>query len=144
MKITILNKEYDINLQELNLNSKKLKSLPAEISNLIHLKGLYLYNNQLQSLPSEIGNLINLQNLYLSYNQLQSLPAEILKIKNILKINDSSYDINNLNIDNEILILSNLIDKLNNFPINTKEIWLKSHIKNYDIKLPFDCKIKYY
>ena len=98
MKITILNKEYDINLQYLSL----------------------------------------------SYNQLQSLPAEILKIKNILQISDKSYDINNLNIDNEILIFTNLKDKINNLPFNIKEIWLKSDIKNYDIKLPINCKIKYY
>ena len=121
MKITILNKEYNINLQNLDLSYYELQSLTAEI-----------------------GNLINIHNLDLYYNQLQSLPDEILKIKNILHIDNTSYSIDNLNIDNEILIFSNLTDKLINLPINTKEIWLKSHIKNYDIKLPFDCKIKYY
>ena len=121
MKITILNREYDINTEILDLSFCKLQNVPAEI-----------------------GNLINLKNLYLQYNQLQSLPDEILKIKNILHIDNTSYSIDNLNIDNEILIFSNLTDKLINLPINTKEIWLKSHIKNYDIKLPFDCKIKYY
>ena len=34
--------------------------------------------------------------------------------------------------------------KLNNLPFNTKEIWLISNVKNYDIKLPFGCEIKYY
>ena len=98
MTTTILNKEYDINLQILDL-----------------------FNNKLQSLPAKIGN-----------------------IKEKLTIDISTYDINNLNIDNEILIFENLTDKLNNLPINTKEIWLKYDIKDYDIKLPFDCKIKYY
>jgi len=72
------------------------------------------------------------------------LPAEILKIKNILIIDNSSYDINNLNIDNEILIFSHLTNKLNNLPFNIKEIWLNSDKKNYDIKLPFACVIKLY
>ena len=72
------------------------------------------------------------------------MPAEILKIKNIIQIDDTSYDVNNLNIDNEILIFTNLKDKINNLPFNIKEIWLKSDIKNYDIKLPINCKIKYY
>ena len=98
MKITILNKEYDINLQILDLSN----------------------------------------------NQLLSLQTKILNIKNILLIDVSSYNINNLNIDNEILIFSNLKDKINNLPFNIKEIWLKSDIKNYDIKLPINCKIKYY
>ena len=87
---------------------------------------------------------INTQKIVLLCNQLQSLPAEILTIKNILDINNTSYNITNLNIDNEILIFTNLKDKINNLPFNIKEIWLKSDIKNYDIKLPINCKIKYY
>ena len=98
MIVTILNKEYDVNLKKLDLLS----------------------------------------------NQLQNLPAEIFKIKNILVINDTSYDINNLNIDNEIIIFDNLTDKINNLPFNIKEIWLKSKITNYNFKIPFNCAIKYY
>ena len=73
------------------------------------------------------------------------MPAEILKIKNILNISDTSYDINNLNINNdEIIIFTNINEKITNLPFNTKEIWLKSNIKNDLIKLPFDCVIKYF
>jgi len=118
--------------------------LPAEIANLTNLIELHLENNKLQSLPAEIGNLTNLKVLYLYNNKLKSLPAESLKIKNIVEIDDTSYNINNLNIDNEILIFRKLKIKISNLPFNTKEIWLKSNIKNYDIKLPFDCKIIYY
>jgi len=73
------------------------------------------------------------------------LPVEILKIKykHKLCIDDSSYDINNLNIDNKFLVFTQLNIKLNNLPFNIKEIWLKSDIKNYNIKLPFGCVIKY-
>jgi Leucine-rich repeat (LRR) protein len=38
MSITILNKEYDIKLQKLNLEYNKLSSLPAEICKLIKLQ----------------------------------------------------------------------------------------------------------
>ena len=95
-------------------------------------------------MPAEIGNLTNLKELILLNNQLESLPAEILKIKNILQITNTSYNINNFNIDNEILIFSKLNIKISNLPFNIKEIWLKSNNKNYDIKLPFNCKIIYY
>jgi len=73
------------------------------------------------------------------------LPAKILIIKNRLVINDSSYNFDNLNINNEILIFRQLDKKkISNLPFNTKEIWLKSDIKNPDIKLPFNCIIKYF
>ena len=98
MSITILGKEYDINLQTLNLNN----------------------------------------------NSLSGLPAEILKIKNIIKIDETSYDINNINMENEILIFSNLKIKLSNLPINTKEIWLNKKIINYEIKTPFNCVINFF
>ena len=103
MKITIFNKKY-------NVNKKKL----------------FLSYNQLQSLPAEIGNLRNLQYLYLYNNKLQSLPSEFLNIKEKLIFNESSYDINNFNINNEILIFTQLNIKLNNLPFNIKEIWLKN------------------
>ena len=86
----------------------------------------------------------NLKNLNLTNNQLQSLPIEILKIKNTLQINDTSYDINNLNIDNEIIIFTDIHKKITNLPFYTTEIWLKSDIKNDLIKLPFGCVIKYF
>ncbi len=87
---------------------------------------------------------INLQTLDLSNNNLSSLPAEILKIKNIISIDETSYDINNINMENEILIFRTLKIKLSNLPINTKEIWLNKSIINYEIKTPFNCAINFF
>ena len=121
MSITILGKEYDINIEKLDLRFKGFKSLPVEVCNLINLKELSLENNS-----------------------LSSLPAKILKIKNIIVIDETSYDINNINMENEILIFSNLKIKLSNLPINTKEIWLNKNIINYEIKTPFNCTINFF
>ena len=118
--------------------------MPTEIGKLVNLQTLDLSNNQLMIMPAEIGKLVNLQCLYLFNNQLSSLPAEILKIKNIIEIDETSYDINNINMENEILIFSNLNIKLSNLPINTKEIWLDKNIINYEIKTPFNCVINFF
>ena len=106
---------------------------------------LELQNKKLTSLPSEIGNLINLQKLYLNINQLTSLPVELLNIKNNITINHTSYDINNLDIDCKILLFSSLYSLLENLPSSLTHIWLKKHyICDANIKLPFGCEIVYF
>jgi Leucine-rich repeat (LRR) protein len=125
MSITILGKEYNINLQTLDLSDNQLMIMPAEIGKLVNLQNLYLENNQLMIMPAEIGKLVNLQYLSLENNSLSSLPAEILKIKNILLIDETSYDINNINMENEILIFSNLNIKLSNFANKHKRNMVK-------------------
>jgi hypothetical protein len=77
-------------------------------------------------------------------NQLSSLPVEILKIKKCIYINETSYDINNLDLQNEILIFSELNKEITNLPINIKDIWLKRDIKNVNIKLPFGYIITFF
>ena len=171
MSISILNKYYNINttielnllyenltnltnlpkeignltnLQRLYLDNNKLTSLPNEIGNLINLKFLSLGINKLTSLPKEIGNLINLERLDLNNNNLTSLPKEILKIKEIIEINYTSYEINNLSLYMDFILLSSLSIKLTNLPIFLKEIWLKKTININLIKLPFGCEIKYF
>jgi hypothetical protein len=72
------------------------------------------------------------------------LPAEILKIKNIIKINETSYEINNLDNENEILIFSNLSYEIMNLPINTKEIWLSNDIREVNIKSTFWLHITFF
>jgi len=134
-----------INLQHLYLDNNQLTSLPAEIGNLINLQHLYLDNNELLSLPVEIGNLINLQTLWLNNNQLTSLPVELLNIKNKIIIDDTSYDINNLDIDCKILLFTLLNSPLENLPSSLTHIWLnKKYICDVNIKLPFGCEIVYF
>ena len=73
-------------------------------------------NNKLSSLPTEIGNLINLQQLYLNHNQLNSLPTEILSIKNKIYMDQTSYQINNLDMECKILIFNQLDINISNLP----------------------------
>ena len=88
--IVLFNETYYVSTTTtLDLQNKKLTSLPAEIGNLINLQQLWLNNNQLTLLPAEIGKLIKLQHLYLHNNQLTSLPAELLNIKNNIIIDDT-------------------------------------------------------
>ena len=59
-------------------------------------------------------------------------------------IDETSYEINNLDIECSIIIFSELKINIGNLPVNIKEIWLNNLIKNPNIKIPFGCKIKRY
>jgi Leucine-rich repeat (LRR) protein len=126
------------------LYNTSLTNLPAEIGNLTNLEQLDLGNNNLTNLPTEIGNLTNLYILNLINNNLTSLSSEILKIKNKLLIDETSYEINNMDLDAEFIVLSSLEKEITNLLITLKEIWLKEGIDGSLIKVPFSCKIKYF
>jgi Leucine-rich repeat (LRR) protein len=133
-----------INLQQLYLNNNQLESVPDSIGNLINLQYLVLSSNKLKSVPDSIGNLINLVELHLGNNEFSSLPTSILKIKQVLEIDHTSYQINNLNMEAQILIFSKLEDKLINLPTSLREIWVKKDNLHIEHKLPFNCELKYY
>lgn len=94
-------------------------------------------------MPPGINNLINLGELVLVNNKITNLPIDILEIKDILYIDETSYEINNMNVEIEIIIFSELSTEINNLPINLKEIWQKEGIDETLIKIPFGCEIKY-
>ena len=145
-KINKINEDSFIYLPQLEslwLKKNKLKNFKINMS-FNKLKDLDLSHNKLSTLSTEMCNFINLEIINLQYNKLTSLPAEILKIKNVISIDETSYDINNINMENEILIFSDLNIKLSNLPINTIEIWLNKKIINYEIKTPFGCQINFF
>jgi hypothetical protein len=72
------------------------------------------------------------------------LPTSILKIKQALVIDDTSYQINNLSMEAEILIFSTLKDKIINLPTSLREIWIKKGNPYIEHKLPLNCELKYY
>ena len=95
---------------------------------LSNLDILSLLNNNLTNLPNSIGMLSNLETLYLYYNKLISIPKSIqifTKIESLI-INESSYDINNLSMDCEILVLTEIDNNITNLPPILKTLYLKS------------------
>jgi hypothetical protein len=54
----------------------------------------------------------------LSDNKLTTIPKEILNIKGYLNIDETSYNINNLNFNTEFLILTIAKTKINRLPVN--------------------------
>jgi hypothetical protein len=91
-------------LQQIDLGTNRLTSLPESIKNLTNLRELNLYENRLTSLPTEIGNLRELRVLDLSFNLLTYLPAEIRRLTNLKE----------LDLGNNLLIPwpTELIDRL--------------------------------
>ena len=128
-------------LRTLSLVHNQLKKIPKEIGTLVKLEYLYLNDNRLNDLPKEISSLKQLKLLDLLNNQLTKIPKEILKIKNKININETSYKLNDLDIEAEILLFTTLKVPLENLPVNIKEIWLHKNIKIEKIKLPFNTKI---
>jgi Leucine-rich repeat (LRR) protein len=129
-----------VNLRQLSLNNNQLAVIPESIGNLVNLEILYLDRNKLTTLPESIGELVNLKTLNLQRNNLVLIPAGLVKIKKTITITNSSYQIDNLSQDGEILIFSDLGTELTNIPASIKEIHMGRGIK-FLTKIPFGCKI---
>jgi Leucine-rich repeat (LRR) protein len=130
------------NLRYLYLDNNQLTNIPDSIDQLTKLEYLVLGYNQLNAIPNSISNLKKLKYLYLANNKLTSLPKSVLNNKKKLDIKDSSYQLDNLSLECEFLIFSELNKPLDNLPYNCQEIWLHNSIVKYEIKLPFGCEVK--
>jgi hypothetical protein len=65
-----------------------------------------------------------------------NIPQPILKISKIIILDESSYQINNLDLECEFLLFNKLEISLGNLPFNLKVIWLENsiNIENLEIK----------
>ncbi len=73
-------------LRILNLHNNLLKSLPPEIIQLEQLRGLGLRNNRFATLTPEIARSQNLTSLDLSFNRLASLPPAVGDLTHLLEL----------------------------------------------------------
>jgi Leucine-rich repeat (LRR) protein len=111
---------------------------------LVKLNVLDVSNNKFTNLPESIFEVSDGYCLKLYNNQFTSLPKSILKLLDLISIDDTSYEINNLSLDCEFLILSELSVPLENLPCTIQTIWLNKSITDYQIKVPFGCKIEFF
>lgn len=75
------------NLVELDISRNKLKSLPVQIRQLVHLRVLNLTSNELTEIPQELYSLTELQILSLSQNQIQVIPEDLpLALPNLITL----------------------------------------------------------
>jgi Leucine-rich repeat (LRR) protein len=132
------------NLNTITMSDNKLFVLPESIGVLINLNKLILNSNLLTFLPESIGKLVNLKCLNLENNRLNYISRSIANIKESLVIHKSTYEIDNLSVNTEFLIFTDLTEELTNLPTGLKELWIKSGKKNLNHKLPFGCVIEYF
>ena len=76
-----------INMYELDMSYKELKSIPKEIGELKNLRILYLRENKLRSLPAELENCTELRVLDISNNKIMSLPRNFKQLELLDTVN---------------------------------------------------------
>lgn len=102
-------------LQELNLTTREITTIPNSINQLVGLKVLNISFNQLVTLPETIGELTQLEFLILNDNNLISLPESIgnLNLLHVLLVHNNQLTslpstINNVGSRSEHSLLLNL------------------------------------
>lgn len=96
-----------IKTKKLILSHNSLKTLPAEIGELVNLEELYLDNNLLDgALVAEIRKMPKLRILDASNNNMTGIPAEIGQLNNLRTLNYASNSLDTM--PNEIENLVNL------------------------------------
>ncbi|MGV0028856.1 leucine-rich repeat domain-containing protein [Phormidesmis priestleyi] len=119
---------------KLDLGQKGLRSLPAEIGQLIHLQSLVLWGNELSSLPAEIGQLTHLRFLYLSRNQLRHLPAEIGQLTHLQFFDLWENQLSSLPAEiGQLTHLQSLDLRFNQLSSLPAEIGQLTHLKSLDL-----------
>jgi Leucine-rich repeat (LRR) protein len=93
------------NISYMNLENKRLRTLPEAIFMMTKIEHLLLGNNELETIPAEIVNLTNLVEIDLNNNRFSVFPDNILALKNLKIL--SIYR-------NELTVLPNDISKLKN------------------------------
>ncbi len=77
-------------LQELTLNGNRLSTLPKSLAQLTQLVRLALVGNQLSTWPEWLGQLTNLRMLSLSGNRLSTLPESLVQLTQLRELHLNS------------------------------------------------------
>ena len=98
--------DISANLVELNIFRSKIKSIPAEIAQLISLKKLTISHGVLKEIPPEIRNLTKLKLLNLSYNKITTLPDVFSSLTRLRGVNLSYNIIQEIPVSIQYIIIN--------------------------------------
>jgi hypothetical protein len=91
-----------------------------------------------------------LHTLHLWSNQITQMKFLPKKIIFGMQADISTYCIDSLDADCEILVLNYLSKKIDNLPYNLKQVWIKQNSTiskddlKYNLKIPFGCELILY
>lgn len=83
-------------LEELEMYSNEISSIPTEISHLTKLRILDLQYNKIQEIPNEVFQLKNLEEIVILNNDLKSLSPEICKCTSLKSIQVSGHSLDSI------------------------------------------------
>lgn len=129
-----------VHLEILDLSSNKISTLPSGVRNFKNLKQLILSNNPIKKLPVSIGLFNQLTEIELDKGKLKDFPEALLKIQSLEKISLRNNEIDFL--PPEIIQLEKLesINLWGNQVVNIPKIIIKTwlEIKDYFTQLKPD------
>lgn len=120
---------------KLSLKKQKLKSIPAEVYDLVNLQYLDLSKNNIDSISPQIKNLKNLQVLYLNKNKIYSIPSELYELTNLKIISLNSNEINYISPSIQKLLQLEILDLWNtNVTSLPEQITRLEKLKEIDLR----------
>ncbi len=128
------------NIEELTIAVNPLRTIPAEINNLVRLKSLSVDATQISDIDVDFSKMKLLENFSISRNKLENVPEAIKSIPNLRELHLNDNNLESLSfVDERLKKLEKLDLYTNKITALTKETKYLTNLKELNI---FDNQIE--